>query len=90
MSRGVEDYTLTTVLDYAREQDFDRVIVRFTKGPKNDQMQTILNNNHFVESELEEESVVYSFDLKRQSPNPRPDWFSPIDSDVEKMSVSLL
>ncbi len=89
MSRGVEDCTLTTVLDYAKEQDFERVIVRFTKGPKNDQMQTILNDNHFAETVTEGDSVVYSFDLKQQSPKPRPNWFSPIESDVEKTAVSL-
>jgi len=84
MSRGVEDYTLTTVLDYAKEHNFDQVIVRFTKGPKNDQMRAILSNNSFVESASEGDSVVYSFDLKRQKPKPRPDWFAPIESDIEK------
>ena len=89
MSRGVEDYTLTTIFDYAREQDFDEVIVRFTKGPKNDQMQTILIDNDFVESTSEEDSVIYSFDLKRQNPKPLPAWFAPLQADVEKTPVPL-
>ncbi|MBN2313757.1 MAG: HAD-IIIC family phosphatase [Sedimentisphaerales bacterium] len=84
MSKGVEDYTLTTVLDYAGEQNVDQVIVRFTKGPKNDQMRAILSNNNFAEFGSEGDSVVYGFDLQRQSPKPRPDWFSPIESDGEK------
>ena len=90
MSRGVEDYTLTTVLDYLREQDFDRVIVRFTKGPKNDQMRAILSHNHFVESASEGDSVVYCFDLKQQRPKPLPEWFSPIHLDVEQTPVSTV
>ena len=89
MSRGVEDYTLTTVLDVARERDFDRVTVRFTKGPKNDQMRAILSSNNFVESACEGDSVVYSFDLQSQSPKPLPEWFSPIQPDVEKTPASL-
>ena len=89
MSRGVEDYTLMAILDHAREQDFDRVSVRFTKGPKNDQMRAILSHNNFVEFASEGDSVVYSFDLRRQSPKPLPEWFSPIQTDVEKTPVSL-
>ncbi|MFC1634376.1 HAD-IIIC family phosphatase [Planctomycetota bacterium] len=89
MSRGVEDYTLTKVLDYTREQNVDRVAVRFTKGPKNDQMRAILSSNHFVESASEGDSVVYSFDLQSQPPKPLPEWFSPIQPDVEKTPASL-
>ena len=89
MSRGVEDYTLTTVLDFAREEGFDRVMVRFTKGPKNDQMRTILSNNNFVESTSESDCVVYSFDLKRQQSKHLPEWFSPIQSAVGKPPVLL-
>ncbi|OHB77231.1 MAG: hypothetical protein A2Z25_08300 [Planctomycetes bacterium RBG_16_55_9] len=89
MSRGVEDYTLTSVLEYARRQDFSRVDVRFTKGPKNDQMQAILTKNDFVESACEGDCVVYSFDLRRQRPKPLPKWFSALQPDGEKTLVSL-
>jgi FkbH-like protein len=87
MSKGVEDYTLTSVLNYARTRNFDRVIVRFKKGPKNEQMQTILSNNHFVESGCEGDSVIYRFDLKQQPIKPYPKWFSPVELDVEKVPV---
>jgi len=87
MSKGVEDYTLTSVLNDARAKNFDQVIVRFKKGPKNEQMQTILSNNRFVESACEGDSVIYRFDLKHQDIKPLPTWFSPAQPDVEKVPV---
>jgi FkbH-like protein len=87
MSKGVEDYTLTSVLNYARAQNFSRVILRFREGPKNDQMRTILSNNNFVESEADGEVVVYSFDFNQQQIKPGPKWFSPPQQDIEKAPV---
>jgi FkbH-like protein len=76
MSRGVEDYTLTSVLNHAGAENFDRVILRFKKGPKNDQMRTILSSNNFVESAADGDSAVYSFELKSRPIKPFPKWFS--------------
>ena len=76
MSKGVEDYTLTSVLNYAANQNFDKVILRFKKGPKNNQMRAILSNNNFVESAADDDHLVYSFDLKQQQIKPFPKWFS--------------
>jgi FkbH-like protein len=87
MSKGVEDYTLTSVLNDVQARSFEKVIVRFKKGPKNEQMQTILSNNHFVESGCEGDSVIYRFDLKQQPIKPYPKWFSPVELDVEKVPV---
>ncbi len=85
MSKGVEDYTLTSVLNDTRRRNFDQVIVRFKKGPKNEQMQTILSNNRFIESACEGDSVIYRFDLKQQDIKPLPKWFCPAQPDVEKI-----
>jgi len=87
MSKGVEDYTLTSVLNYARAQNFDRVVLRFREGPKNDQMRTILSNNNFIESAATDDIVVYSFDLKQQQIKPYPKWFSTQQIEIEKASV---
>ncbi len=87
MSKGVEDYTLTTVLTHARERNFDSVIVRFKRGPKNEQTQTVLSNNRFVESACEGDSVIYRFDLKQQDIKPLPKWFSLARPDVEQVPV---
>jgi FkbH-like protein len=87
MSKGVEDYTLTSVLSYAGAQNFDRVILRFREGPKNDQMQTILSSNNFIESAAEDDIVVYSFDLRQQQIKPCPKWLSPLQQDIEKAPV---
>jgi len=87
MSKGVEDYALTSVLNYARAQNFDRVVLRFREGPKNDQMRTILSNNNFIESATEGDIVVYSFDFKQQQIKPYPKWFSPQQQDIEKAPV---
>ena len=83
MSRGVEDYTLSWVLNQAANDNFERVVLRFIKGPKNNQMQTILNNNGFIESVCED-YVVYTFDLKNRQINPYPCWFSPMLPDAQE------
>jgi FkbH-like protein len=87
MSKGVEDYTLTSVLNDVQSRSFEKVIVRFQKGPKNEQMRTILSNNNFVESTSEGDSVIYGFDLKQQHIRPFPKWFSPLQPDSEKVPV---
>lgn len=87
MSKGVEDYTLTSVLNYARAQNFDRVVLRFREGPKNEQMRTILSNNNFIESAADGDIIVYSFDLRQQQIKPFPEWFSPPQPDIEKTPV---
>ncbi len=87
MSKGVEDYTLTSVLGHAGAENFDRVVLRFKKGPKNEQMQTILNNNNFVESDADDDCVVYSFDLKQQQIKAFPKWFSPTQPNAETAPV---
>jgi FkbH-like protein len=84
MSKGVEDYTLTSVLNCAMARNFDRVALRFKEGPKNEQMRTILRNNNFIESAAEGDIVVYIFNLKQQQIKPFPKWFSPLRQDVEK------
>lgn len=84
MSKGVEDYTLTSVLNYARAQNFKRVVLRFTEGPKNEQMRTILSNNNFIESAGDGDIAVYSFDLEQQQIKPFPKWFSQVQPDAEK------
>jgi len=83
MSKGVEDYTLTSVLNYAANRNFDKVILRFKKGPKNNQMRTILSKNNFVESTADDDCLVYNFALKLQQIKPFPKWFSSADSFEE-------
>ena len=79
MSKGVEDYTLTSVLNHVRTHHFDEAIVRFKKGPKNDQMRAILSKNSFVETGAEADTVLYRFNLKEQNIEPAPQWFSPVE-----------
>ena len=81
MSKGVEDYTLSTVLEYAADKGFDKVMLRFARGPKNEQMRTVLTNNCFVESSSDNDQVVYTFDLKSQQIKPRPGWFAPMQCE---------
>ena len=88
MSRGVEDYTLSWVLNHAANDHFDRAVLRFIKGPKNNQMQAILKNYGFIESVCED-YLVYSFDLKNRQINPYPCWFSPIQDSQEELAASL-
>jgi len=87
MSRGVEDYTLTSVLNYAATENFDKVVLQFNKGPKNEQMRTILSNNNFIESAADNDYLVYSFDLKQQQIKPFPKWFPPLQPDTEEVPV---
>ena len=88
MSKGVEDYVITRVLTHARQQGFSRAIVRFTKGEKNAGMQTILTDNYFTESQVNDESVVYSFDdLQGRQIKPLPERFSPMESSDEKVAA---
>jgi FkbH-like protein len=76
MSKGVEDYTLTSVLNYAKTQGFKQVILQFEQGPKNNQMKTILENNFFTQSAGDSQSPVYSFDLTAQQIKPYQSWFN--------------
>ncbi|MHC4538550.1 MAG: HAD-IIIC family phosphatase, partial [Planctomycetota bacterium] len=78
MSKGVEDYMLTLVLDHAHARNFEEAIVRFKRGPKNDQMRAILSKNNFIESASEGDSVICRFDLREQHIKPLPQWFSRI------------
>jgi FkbH-like protein len=87
MSKGVEDYTITSVLNLAKAENFDKVLLRFKKGPKNEQMKTILSNNNFVESAVDGDYLVYSFDLKSQQIKPFPKWFSHVQPDTKKEPV---
>ncbi len=82
MSRGVEDYVLTSVLTYARENNFKKVVLRFCKGPKNDGMRTILEKNGFSEFETDGENAVYAFDFSSQEINPLPEWFTLVEDDA--------
>jgi FkbH-like protein len=76
MSKGVEDYTLTSILNYAKAQNFKRVALQFNQGPKNDQMKTILENNFFTQSIGDDQSLIYSFDLTTQQIKPYQNWFN--------------
>ena len=87
MSKGVEDYTLTSVLNYAATENFDKVVLRFNKGPKNEQMRTILSNNNFIDCAADNDYLVYSFDLKQQQIKPFPKWFPPPQPDTEEVPV---
>ena len=89
MSKGVEDYSLTSVLNHVREHNFDEAIVRFKKGPKNDQMRTILAQNSFVEAGSEDDAVLYRFDLKERNIKPAPEWFTPLAQAVETAPAFL-
>lgn len=90
MSRGVEDYTLTSVLNHAKQKNFGKVILRFEKGPKNDQMRTILSNNNFVEFDDNGGSVVYGLNLQQQQIKSFPKWFSFEQTNSKKESLVSL
>ena len=90
MSRGVEDYTLTSVLNHAKDKNFGKVILRFEKGPKNNQMRAILNNNNFVEFEDSGSSVVYGLNLQSQQIKSFPKWFCPEQTNSKKESLVTL
>jgi FkbH-like protein len=87
MSKGVEDYTLTRVLNHARETNFSRVVLRFKKGPKNDQMRAILSKNNFIQSQTEGDFEIFSFDLKEQQTKPLPRWFTLSNSTIPNTAV---
>jgi FkbH-like protein len=89
MSKGVEDYTLTSVLNHAKAEGFDKVVLRFKKGPRNEQMQTILSSNNFVESAGEDDYVAYTFDLGQQQIKPFPEWFQSPQPDSRTAAVSV-
>jgi len=76
MSRGVEDYVLSTILSSAGNEGFAEAIIRFRKSEKNTGMQTILTNNGFTETSTINHLINYSFDLTCQQINPLPSWFS--------------
>jgi FkbH-like protein len=83
MSKGVEDYTLTAVLDRAGKENFNRATLRFKKGPKNDHMRAILTKNNFIQSDTMEDYEVYSFDLKQQQIKPLPKWFTQAAQNIQ-------
>lgn len=87
MSKGVEDYTLTTVLNHAKDDNFSNVILQFKKGPRNEQMQAILSKNNFIESPSEGDLVTYSFDFSRQQIKPLPKWFAAAEPSNDKVPV---
>jgi FkbH-like protein len=87
MSKGVEDYTLSSVLNHARAKHFEKVILRFEKGPKNEQMRTILSNNNFIEYEDNDNYVVYGFNLQQHQIKSFPKWFSSTHPDTKKESI---
>jgi FkbH-like protein len=87
MSKGVEDYTLTSVSNHARAGNFEKAVLRFKKGPKNDQMRAILIKNDFVEGDGDEDCVVFGFDLRRQQIKPFPEWFTTTEPDTENSPV---
>jgi predicted enzyme involved in methoxymalonyl-ACP biosynthesis len=76
MSKGVEDYTLTSILNHAKTQNFKRVIVQFHQGPKNNQMKTILENNCFTLLTSDDQSQTYCLDLTTQQIKPYQNWFN--------------
>ena len=91
MSRGVEDYTITSILNHAKSNQFEKAVLRFEKGPKNEQMKTILSNNGFVESAQQGNSVIYSFNLQQQQVKSLPEWFSSNQSETQSpLSVSQI
>ncbi len=76
MSRGVEDFVLSTVLANIKDDGFSEVVIRFQRGEKNAGMQTILTNNGFTETGTLNHLISYSFDLTSREINPLPSWFS--------------
>jgi FkbH-like protein len=76
MSKGVEDYTLTSILNHAKTQNFKCVTLQFRQGPKNNQMKTILENNCFTLSAGDDQLQTYCFDLTTQQIKPYQNWFS--------------
>jgi len=78
MSKGVESYCLTSILNHARDNNFERVILRFQNGPKNKQMKAILEDNNFTQSSFDEQSVTYSFDITSGQIKPYENWFAEI------------
>ena len=87
MSKGVEDYVLTTVLTNAKQEGFAEVIIKFRKGEKNTGMTGIFEGNYFVQSGTDSEVVFYSFDLRNQQIKPLPEWFSQIEARLEEAAV---
>jgi len=89
MSKGVEDYVLTTVLTCAKQEGMEKTVVRFQKTDRNKGMQCILKDNNFLVSAEESEFVVYSFDLHKQEIKALPGWFSqmtPVDNKASVLS----
>jgi FkbH-like protein len=76
MSKGVEDYTLTFILNHARDEGFDKAILRYKEGPRNEQIRTILEKNDFRPTERNGDITIYGFDLHDQEIKPFPKWFS--------------
>jgi FkbH-like protein len=88
MSKGVEDYALTFILNNAKAQNFRSVVFQFNQGPKNNQMKTILENNFFQQSAGDEQSPLYSFDLNTQQIKPYQDWFNTSASKPQILELS--
>ncbi len=82
MSKGVEDYTLTRILEIASNRNFENVLICFKKGDKNTGMQRILEHNFFKKDLVDNEKIVYSFDLRNHKIKPFPAWFCPTQENV--------
>ena len=89
MSRGIEDYTLTSLLTYVKDNNFNKVILQFEKGPKNEQMQAILSNNNFSETDDNGNQITYTFDLRSLKIKPYPKWLSPEQSTSQHELLSI-
>ena len=89
MSRGIEDYTLTHILNHAKDNNFNKVILRFEKGLKNEQMRTILSNNNFAETDENNNQITYTFYLTNQQIKPFPEWLLPEHNASQKELLSI-
>ncbi|MBN2589949.1 MAG: HAD-IIIC family phosphatase [Sedimentisphaerales bacterium] len=89
MSRGIEDYTLTSLLKHAKNSNFDKAVLQFEKGPKNEQMRTILSNNNFKQTDDNNNQITYTFDLTNQQIKPYPEWLSPEQTTSQQELLSI-
>ena len=89
MSRGIEDFTLTSVLNQARDNNFNKAVLQFEKGPKNEQMRTILSNNNFAQTDDNNNQITYTFDLTSQQIKPYPEWLLPEQSTSQQELLSI-
>jgi FkbH-like protein len=90
MSKGVEDYTLTSILNHAKNQNFECVTLQFRQGPKNNQMKTILENNCFTLSAGDDQLQTYCFDLTAQQIKPHQNWFNTTPCRIKTIEQNSL